>query len=577
MGGTGRTFRPVLRTETETGAVDFPSKTTGAPRPGGSSSAQMTDVTSTCDPSDESASAPPQTIVSEAEVSNCRRVLEALVSDPHQLARVSEEERHAILQAAGRLSRPTRHERQRITKAFRRYGKEVSKQEDLRLRQTVAIREAREQPRTTSLLDGGADWVNALRDRVQGAGEEEERRTLNSEQHCYICKCDYRELHFFYDSMCPKCAEFNFRKRTQTATLTGRVALVTGARIKIGFHAALLMLRAGATVIATTRFPNDAAERFARETDYEEWRDRLSVFGLDLRYCPSVERFADHILESETRLDFLLNNAAQTVHRPASFYTHLAEHERRTLGELPTEQRALLQRNHELCRALQSASSSPQALSGPLDGSSTLGGGRPLGLAAPSVFELAGLEFGHDPVNFPLGRFDADGQQLDLRDNNSWRMKAADVSTSELLEVHLVNAIAPFILVSRLKTLMQRTSAQDKHIVNVSAMEGVFARWTKTDRHPHTNMAKASLNMLTRTSASDYLKDGIHMNSVDTGWVTDEDPHRHAVRKRNDYDFSPPLDALDGAARVCDPIFTGFLTGEHAWGQFFKDYRPSNW
>jgi NAD(P)-dependent dehydrogenase (short-subunit alcohol dehydrogenase family) len=156
-------------------------------------------------------------------------------------------------------------------------------------------------------------------------------------------------------------------------------------------------------------------------------------------------------------------------------------------------------------------------------------------------------------------------------------MKAHEVSTPELIEVHLVNAIAPFILCSRLKPLMERTVGTGKHIVNVSAMEGVFARYTKSDRHPHTNMAKASLNMLTRTSAKDYLASGIHMNSVDTGWVTDEDPHHHAVRKRDDYDFHPPLDSIDGAARVCDPIFAGHATGVHASGLLFKDYAPIDW
>ena len=71
-------------------------------------------------------------------------------------------------------------------------------------------------------------------------------------------------------------------------------------------------------------------------------------------------------------------------------------------------------------------------------------------------------------------------------------------------------------------------------------MEGIFSRGTKTDRHPHTNMAKAALNMMTLTSARDYVRDGIHMNAVDTGWVTDEDPALHATRKRDELDFQPP-------------------------------------
>jgi NAD(P)-dependent dehydrogenase (short-subunit alcohol dehydrogenase family) len=178
---------------------------------------------------------------------------------------------------------------------------------------------------------------------------------------------------------------------------------------------------------------------------------------------------------------------------------------------------------------------------------------------------------------FPTGHIDADLQQVDLRDVNTWRLALASVPTAEMLEVQLVNAVAPFILCARLKALMLRAPSRDKHIVNVSAMEGIFSRGTKTDKHPHTNMAKAALNMMTLTAARDYVNDGIHMNAVDTGWVTDEDPAIHAERKKNDLDFQPPLDIVDGAARVCDPFFSGLLSGDHVFGQFLKDYKPSSW
>ena len=378
--------------------------------------------------------------------------------------------------------------------------------------------------------------------------------------------------------MCAPCGDFNYAKREQTADLAGRCALVTGARVKIGYQAALKLLRAGAQVIVTTRFPVDAAARYAREPDYADFRERLQVYGLDLRHTPSVEIFARSLAERLPRLDYILNNACQTVRRPAGWFRHLLELESQPFESLPAEWRGTLAAHAELCRSLDgpsrgdagSAATALPALAG-LSGVSGL-----VHSAELSQRRYLDEDFRDSDALFPAGRYDADLQQVDLRETNSWRLRLHEVNTAELLEVQLINAIAPYTLNARLKPLMVETPGAHKHIVNVSAMEGQFYRTVKTDKHPHTNMAKAALNMMTRTSAPDYVRDGIHMNAVDTGWVTDEDPALHAARKA-ELGFAPPLDVLDGAARIVDPIFEGQRTGHHVWGQFLKDYRPAPW
>ena len=520
---------------------------------------------------------------SPEELTRCIEILEQLVEDRTRLVTMSGEARVALLIAAGRLSRPTRHEGIRENKAFRRYSKKVAREDDRALRAETAIRVARLSPvyEAPPQLPGSA---RAEHGQHAQYGTEAPVRELNNPRGCYVCKAEYRRLHFFYDSMCEACAEFNYQKRFQTASLASKTALITGARLKIGYHAALMMLRAGARVIVTTRFPRDAAQRFAREPDFDAFAERLQIHGLDLRHCASVELFARFLEQTLDRLDIVINNAAQTVRRPPGFYQHLLDLELGPLSAVDARAQRLLY-DHEACKAALAGNSAqpPQigmgaALAGNIatHGSSSAAQGI-FRSAALSQIPLAYDETMDNDALFPKGRVDADLQQVDLRKMNSWRMALADVPAPEMLEVQLVNSVAPFILCSKLKALMMRVPSRDKHIVNVSAMEGQFSRFTKTDKHPHTNMAKAALNMMTFTSAPDYAEHGIFMNAVDTGWVTDEDPAHHAERKQREADFQPPLDIVDGAARICDPFFSGLNTGEHVFGKFLKDYKPVPW
>ena len=503
-----------------------------------------------------------------AAVRACIPVLEKIADQAELLGFLPESERIALVKAAGRISRPDRREIKKRNKARKRHKQMAIVAKERRLRAATGIRRARE-----------AAVFAAPGQIAFHGGDEEAGPELASPRNCYVCKAEFSTLHHFYDALCPECAAFNYKKRFQTASLKGRVAVITGSRLKIGYQATLMMLKAGARVIATTRFPKDSALRFSREPDFSQWGHRLEIFGLDLRHIPSVELFCDYIQDHYQRLDILINNAAQTVRRPPGFYAHLMENETRPVSRMTKAAQPLLRAYLDCIGRLEltrpESSGTETAL--PVAWDAKIPG---IGLRMSARLSQVPYAYDHSedvPEVFPKQQLDADLQQVDLRSTNSWRLRMGEIHTAEMLEIQLVNSVAPFVLCNRLSGLMKADFTGQKHIVNVSAMEGKFLRFKKDSRHPHTNMAKAALNMMTHTAAGDLARYGIFINSVDTGWVTDEDPFFLARQKQERHDFQPPLDIVDGAARICDPFFNGILTGEHWNGKFLKDYFPIDW
>jgi len=369
---------------------------------------------------------------------------------------------------------------------------------------------------------------------------------LRQARGCYVCKQRFTQVDGFYHQLCPACAVLNHERRGARTDLTGRRALLTGGRAKIGMYIALRLLRDGADLTITTRFPHDAVRRFTAMPDSGGWLHRLRIVGLDLRDPAQVVGLADAVA-ARGPLDILINNAAQTVRRSPGSYAAIAAAESEPLPDVPLPE----------LQYFGTAGASPAA---------ALTAGAAV-LTPQQITEMA--------LTARSVAIDAGGLVPDTAPTNSWSDRVHEVDPLELLEVQLCNVTAPFVLVSRLRPAMIRSPFPRRYVVNVSAMEGIFHRGYKGAGHPHTNMAKAALNMLTRTSAADLFADGILMTSVDTGWITDERPHPTKMRLA-DEGFHAPLDLVDGAARVYDPIVRG-EQGENLYGCFLKDYAPVAW
>ncbi|GGY55405.1 SDR family NAD(P)-dependent oxidoreductase [Streptomyces tanashiensis] len=432
-----------------------------------------------------------------------------------------------------------------------------------------AAKTANDKAVTEATATGSAQRIDDETEGLLPSSVTEEGRIagiLQRPRSCYVCKTRFVEVDYFYHQLCQPCAALNRAKRDASADLTGKRALLTGGRAKIGMYIALRLLRDGAHTTITTRFPKDAIRRFKAMEDSADWMHRLEVVGIDLRDPAQAVALADQMAEAGP-LDILINNATQTVRRLPSAYSALVEGESAPLpaGELPA---------HHVIGAFNSGAV------GELVGSSELPAGV-RDLEAQQVADLA-LVAGNASIARHLDgtAIDAGGLVPDVVETNTWVQSIEQISPVELLETQLCNYTAPFILISKLRASMaeaaKKAASGRAYVVNVSAMEGVFSRGYKGAGHPNTNAAKAAMNMVTRTSGQEMFEsDGILMTSVDTGWITDERPHYDKLRLA-EAGFHAPLDLVDGAARVYDPVVRG-EAGEDLYGCFLKDYAPANW
>jgi len=366
--------------------------------------------------------------------------------------------------------------------------------------------------------------------------DEQQFTELNLPKNCYCCNQSYKLAHSFYTRLCPDCAVENYAKRFQNLDLKGRNVILTGGRVKVGFATALRLLRNNANVVLTTRFPALALEQFMQESDFENWKENLIVYGLDLRNLNAINDFISFYKSKFQSLDILINNAAQTIKYTDEYYQPLIKNEDKLLD--------IFQSNINLI-ANQTAVTK----------------------------EVKALEYSSgEKTEVQLTRF---GQPVDNREKTSWNSTLEEISMYELVEVNLINQIAPYFLIKELKPLFLNSHFEERFIVNVTSSEGIFSYTNKTIFHPHTNMTKAALNMMTLTSAKEFAVDSIFMTSVDVGWISTG--AKESLRKKQfEEGYIPPLDSVDGASRIFDPIVDG-INGKSIFGVLLKNYKVSQW
>ena len=430
---------------------------------------------------------------------------------------------------------------------------------------------------------------------------EEDNKKKFMFKSCYICKqrLGLDNINKFYGTLCNKCGDYNYSFRTMELDFKGRIAIVTGGRVKIGYYIVKKLLSYGCKVITTSRFPNDALSRFKEDPDYDIFKNNLIIYPIDFRIFQSTVKFVNYIKDNCSHIDFLINNAAQTVRRNTEYYEYLLPIELKKLNK--EDDNKIIKNDYlELKKNISEDLIKEESfeLSDDQKNEMTKKYER-----REILNSLAALIKNKDPENeeiLPLSVIASqikimeekeqskiyimggDGQPYDFtKGKNSWNLELDEISFQEFTEVQIINAWTPYYLCAKLKPMMMKSPFQDKYIVNVTAVEGIFNHFKRTT-HVHTNMAKAALNMLTRTCGKYLEKDKIYMTCVDTGWVSHMNEMTKVIEGENkDYSENEmanvPLDELDGAMRVLHPIIEGIKNKNYMYGILLKDYVKSKW
>ena len=399
---------------------------------------------------------------------------------------------------------------------------------------------------------------------------------------CYICKhkLGINDVHEHYGNLCKKCGDYNYSFRTMKLYFSGRIAIVTGGRIKIGLEIVKKLLSYGCKVITTSRFPKHTLFIYKEDPDYEIWKNNLIIYPIDFRFIESTVNFVNFIKTKFSHIDILINNAAQTIRRTTDYYKDLLPIEKKELNN--EDDKKIIKADFlSLEKQLSEDFSEKKEMTNSLESLIKTNKTEykeiwPLSVLAS---QLKIMEEKEQPKLYLIG---GDGQPYDFsKGKNSWNFEIDEIPFQEFLEVQLINCWTPYYLCSKLKPLMITSPFEDRYIVNVTAVEGIFNHFKKST-HVHTNMAKASLNMLTRTCGKYFEKDKIYMTCVDTGWVSS----MGEVNKMIDNDTKEkaenemelvPLDELDGAMRVLHPIIEGIKNKKYYSGILLKDYVKSKW